>query len=103
MLADQYPKSPTSGSVGAGAVPLGASKLAVLAFIVEQLPKWRDRPDRKQETAETVLTEQLCRHLSSACYWSKGFDVLQFRTEERDEVHHRRASDLTVAPRGPSF
>ena len=50
-----------------------------------------------------MLTEQLCRHLNSACYWSRGFDMLQFRTEERDEVNHRRASDLTIAPRGPTL
>ncbi len=103
MLADQFPKPPTAGSVATGLIPLGASRRAVLDFIADQLPRWRDRPERKTETAETVLTEQLCRHLNSACYWSSGFDVLQFRTEERDEVQHRRKSDLTVAPRGHSL
>ncbi|MGE0824353.1 MAG: hypothetical protein AB7P18_19835 [Candidatus Binatia bacterium] len=70
----------------------------MLDFISDELPRWRDRSDRKQETAETTLTSQLCAHLNSAARRSVGWDFLQFRTEEPDEQTKGRKIDLVSAP-----
>ena len=67
-------------------------------FIAAELPVWRDRPERKQETAETILTSQLCAHLNSACKRSNGWDILQFRPEVPDERIKGRKGDLAPAP-----
>jgi hypothetical protein len=67
-------------------------------FISQELPGWRDRPDRMRATAETVLTSQLCAHLNSAARLSDGWDLLQFRIEEPDEIKGGRKIDLIAAP-----
>jgi hypothetical protein len=72
----------------------------VIAFIGNELPRWRDRPDRKAETSETVLTSQLCSHLNSVTRHAPGWDILQFRMEEPDEKHKGRKIDLVPAPSG---
>jgi len=72
----------------------------LLSFIADELPRWRDRPDRKQETAETVLNSQLCAHLNSTARHSNGWDLLQFRVEEADEQEKGRKVDLVAAPCG---
>ncbi|SRR5579871_2326391 len=72
----------------------------LLAFIGDELPRWRDRPDRKKETSETVLSSQLCAHLNSVTRHAPGWDVLQFRPEEPDEKHRGRRIDLVAAPSG---
>ncbi|MGB0722915.1 MAG: hypothetical protein ACPGU7_11035 [Gammaproteobacteria bacterium] len=73
--------------------------LTLLAFIAEELPKWRDDPVRPSRTAETELTSQLIAHLNSATHHSRGWDFLQFRTEEPDETTKGRKVDLIPAPR----
>ncbi|MCP4589783.1 MAG: hypothetical protein GY842_03485 [bacterium] len=70
----------------------------LLAFIADELPRWRDRSDREHATAETVLTSQLCAHLNSAARHSDGWDSLQFRVEETDEKEKGRKIDLVAAP-----
>jgi hypothetical protein len=72
----------------------------VLALIGDELPRWRDRADRKHETSETILTSQLCAHLNSVTRHSQGWDILQFRTEEPDELQKSRRVDLVAAPSG---
>jgi len=76
---------------------------ALLNFIANELPGWRDRPDRKAETAETILTSQLCAHLNSAARHAVGWDILQFRVEEMDERHKGRKVDLVPAPCGATI
>ena len=49
-------------------------------------------------TAENMLTSQLCRHMNSVTRMSRGWDFLQFRTEEADEAQRSRRIDLTLAP-----
>jgi len=75
----------------------------LLAFIAYELPRWRDHPDRKAETTETILTSQLCAHLNSAARHSDGWDILQFRIEETDEQHKDRKIDLVPAPCGATL
>jgi hypothetical protein len=103
MLADL---SDTSTHIGAFArdVHLPAtSRYELLEFIATELPRWRDRTDRKAETSETVLTSQLCAHLNSAARHSNGWDILQFRCEEPDELNKTRKIDLVPAPCGTAI
>lgn len=72
----------------------------LLNFIRDELPRWRDRKDRKKETSETTLSSQLCAHLNSSARHSEGWDILQFRTEEPDEHNRGRKIDLVPAPSG---
>ena len=72
----------------------------VLAFIADNLPQWRDRDERAAETFEAALTSQLCAHLNSTARLSRGWDILQFRTEEPDESMRGRRIDLVAAPSG---
>ena len=75
-------------------------KLQLVGFIAEQLPRWRDHPDRPSAEAETTLTEHLCDYLNSATHNSIVWDYVQFRTETVDETRAGRSIDLTVKPCG---
>jgi len=76
----------------------GTARDALLEFIEEELPRWRDHPDRKPETSETALTNQLCDQLNSAARNSVGWSRVQFRTEVPDEAKRGRAIDLAPKP-----
>jgi hypothetical protein len=70
----------------------------LLEFIANQLPPWRDHPDRAAESSERRLTDQLCDHLNSAARKSSVWDILQFRTEIPDEWSRSRSIDLSANP-----
>jgi hypothetical protein len=74
--------------------------LELIAFIANELPRWRDHPDRPNKENETSLTEHLCDYLNSVANDSTGWSHVQFRTETSDEVQSGRKIDLTVKPRG---
>lgn len=93
MLADGS-TSHALGQLASGFLAEGQSRAAILDFILGQLPRWRDRPDRPLRTSETMLTSQLCAHLNSAARKTPGWDCLQFRVEEADETHVSRKVDL---------
>ena len=98
MLAS-FADTPTQSGILNRDVHLPAtSRYELLDFIADELPRWRDRPDRRAETSETILTSQLCAHLNSAARHSEGWDILQFRIEEPDERHKGRKIDLVPAP-----
>jgi hypothetical protein len=78
-------------------------KHELVAFISQQLPEWRDHPDRPQKQGETALTEHLCDYLNSAVHDSEIWSHVQFRTETGDETHAGRKIDLTVKPRAASL
>jgi hypothetical protein len=100
MLANLSPIPNQSGTLSKD-VHLPASSLReLLDFITDELPRWRDRPDRLPGTSETTLTSQLCAHLNSTARNSPGWDILQFRTEEPDEQKRGRKIDLVSAPCG---
>ncbi len=100
MLADS-PGAPAPSGTLRGDVHLpAASRFALLDFIAGELPRWRDDPQRPQNTAETVLTEHLCDHLSSASRLSPGWDILQFRSEAVDERRKDRKIDIAPKPCG---
>ena len=81
----------------------GAFLDQLVDFVAAELPVWRARPDRKQETSETILTSQLCAHLHSAARHAPGWDILQFRVEEADERQRGRKLDLVAAPSGTAI
>lgn len=71
----------------------------VVAFILEQLPHWRDDPKRPTETAETKLTAQLCQFLNSATR-NSPLDHIIFQSEVPDPHAAGRTLDLVPAPVG---
>ena len=97
MLADEGEPPVQSGAL-AGIHLASSSLIRLIEFIAGELPRWRDRPDRKAVASETALTSQLCAHLNSAARRSR-WDFLQFRTEEPDEAMPGRKIDLVPAPR----
>jgi len=98
MLANIAPVSGQSGALSKDVHLPATSLYELLDFITDELPRWRDRTDRKRETSETSLTSQLCAHLNSAARHSGGWDFLQFRIEEPDEQTKGRKIDLVPAP-----
>ena len=99
MLADAGATRIHSGSLAEGIHLTATSLISLLDYIASELPIWRDRPERKAETAETALTSQLCAHLISRARHS-SWDFLQFRVEEKDSVAKARKIDLIAAPSG---
>jgi hypothetical protein len=97
MLANIPNASAQSGSLSKNVQPPSTSVNELVGFIGEELPRWRDRPGRKQVTAENSLTSQLCSHLNSAARLS-NMDFLQFRTEVPDEQTKGRTIDLAPMP-----
>lgn len=102
MLADGS-TSRSLGQLAPGVLAEGRSRAAILDFILDQLPRWRDRPDRPARTGETALTSQLCAHLNSTARKTPGWDCLQFRVEEADETLASRKIDLVAAAAGDAL
>jgi hypothetical protein len=98
VLADHAEPNVQSGCLDPNLHLPAAWRLALLDFIAGELPKWRDDPKRPVETAETSLTSRLCAHMNSATRKSGGWDFLQFRVEEPDELVGGRKLDLVPAP-----
>lgn len=99
MLADWQLVGP-SGELSIGVLDRGQSRAAILSFIRDQLPAWRDRSDRPPQSSETRLTSQLCAHLNGVARKMPGWDCFQFRVEEVDEVEVGRKVDLIMSPAG---
>jgi hypothetical protein len=100
MLANGFNTSSTVGILRGDLHKPQAFLTQLLDFVSAELPAWRERPERKQETSETILTSQLCAHLHSAARHTSGWDILQFRVEEADEHQKGRKIDLVAAPSG---
>jgi len=100
MLADNPDISAQLGALNSEVHKPATFRHELVDFIARELPRWRDRADRPQATAETSLTSQLCGHLNGASRHSPGWDILQFRVEEQDEQQKGRKIDLVASPRG---
>lgn len=100
MLANITDTSAQSGALSTGVHPAATFRFELLAFITDQLPRWRDDPERPIYTSEPKLTEYLCDHLNSAARKAPGWDILQFRTEVTDEQQLGRKIDLAPKPCG---
>ena len=101
MLAHSANHQAQSGALGKNVHLKATSMHELLDFIADQLPGWRDDPDRPKKTSETDLTSQLCGYLNTAARFSSGWDILQFRIEEPDEQQKGRKIDLVASPCGP--
>ena len=99
MLAENS-KTVQSGEIGRDIHLPATARLELVGFIADELPRWRDHPDRPDATSETALTEFLCDHLNSAAYFSDVWSHVQFRTETGDETRGGRKIDLAAKPRG---
>ena len=100
MLADEGDRQVHAGILDSAVHLPGEWFAALVGFIGEVLPGWRDDPRRPTQTREDALTSQLCARLASASRHTAGWDFLQFRREEPDEDDAQRAIDLAVAPGG---
>ncbi len=103
MLANLPITVTQSGTLGRDVHEPATFLHKLLEFIAAELPRWRDRADRKPVTAETALTSQICAHLISAARHSDGWDSIQFRVEETDERNKGRKIDLVAAPCGATI
>nr|WP_246746803.1 hypothetical protein [Agrobacterium burrii] len=99
-MADQEEASVQAGTLSADIHLPGEWFSSLVGFIAGTLPGWRDDPARPVQTSETGLTAQLCARLNSVSRHSAGWDFLQFRREEPDDVKAGRSIDLVVAPSG---
>lgn len=100
MLANNSPTSFRSGTLTKDVQKPECFLEELIGFVADELPRWRDRPDRPSAAAEPLLTSQLCAHLNSAARHAAGWDILQFRAEAPDEAHTGRRIDLVPAPCG---
>jgi hypothetical protein len=99
MLADQ-PPTPALGRFAEDLHLRATARVEILDFIAEELPLWRDCPERPLGSSETILTDQLCSFLNGASRKKSGWDFLQFRTEVADELRLARKIDLVPKPSG---
>lgn len=102
MLANSINQNVQAGSLNGNVHLHATSLLELINFVAIELPRWRDHPDRPDQTSETALTSQLCGHLNTAARLSDGWDFLQFRIEEPDELQKGRKIDLVASPCGPT-
>ena len=102
MLANSADPHVQSGALSKDVHLSATSMFELITFIADELPRWRDHPDRPKRVSETALTSQLCGHLNTAARFSSGWDVLQFRIEEPDEQQKGRKIDLVASPCGPT-
>lgn len=98
MLADSLSTHAQIGGLDKDVHLQKTSLYELLDFIADELPSWRDRPELKNISSETELTSKLCGHLNSAARRSAGWDFLQFRPEESDELQKGRKVDFVASP-----
>lgn len=65
-----------------------------ISFVQQQLPRWRDDPNRPDEQAEDTLNLQLCKFLDSCA--RNNFPMVRFDHEEYQSG--RRRVDLSASP-----
>lgn len=100
VLADEGERQLCAGVLDHGVHLPGEWFDSLIEFVSGVLPMWRDDPIRPNQTGETGLTAQLCSRLTSASRHAPGWDFLQFKREEPDEIDGRRSIDIAVAPSG---
>jgi len=86
MAGEQDEFSAAQGRITHGPEP-NALVARTIDFIRSELPVWRDRPDRRTESAEERLNAQLCKHLDSAA--RRNLPAVQFHHEEKQGANHR--------------
>jgi hypothetical protein len=91
MGEDEANKQNYSGRITSN-IELKTSVLSIIDFIYNQLPRWRDDPDRADEQSEPKLNSQLCDFLDSQA--SKVLPMFRFHHEE-PQLERRRV-DLSA-------
>lgn len=100
MLANLERNTAQIGALAPDVQLPSTSLYELLSFIAGELPVWRDRPERRRDrTAETDLTSELCSHLSTAARRG-GWDFLTFKLEPPDETVPGRNLDMAATPCG---
>lgn len=97
MIADESHHSPALGTPDSEVLDAGAFHEKIVSFIEQELPVWRDRPERPNLDDEPHLNEFLCGHLNSASR-RQCFDSVQFLTEPVQTAGRR--GDIAVKPLG---
>ncbi len=98
MLADSSHRSAGVGALAPGVHAPGTFLAKVVDFIADNLPRWRDHPDRRAVQSERELTDQLSSYLNSAA--RSTFDAIQFSTEVPDGGCRGRTVDMAIRPAG---
>ncbi len=98
LLADTAARSPGQGRLAPGVHAPGTLLLQLVDFIADQLPRWRDHPDRRPVHSERELTDQLSSYLNSAA--RESLDLVQFLTEVPDSAQRGRFLDIAIKPAG---
>ena len=99
MSSDQLPEeSPASGKITSG---LEANALVerTIEFVLNELPIWRDDPNREPEEAEERLNAQLCKFLEVAA--RRSLKMVFFHHEEK-QTGTRRV-DFSASPTEGQF
>lgn len=92
MPNGHFPAS-SVGRITSG-ISLGDLARMTVRFVADQLPAWRDDPDRKDEKAEERLNLQLCKFLDAQS--RRVFPMVRFDREEFQSGRHR--VDLSASP-----
>lgn len=83
-----------TGQIESGILRQNTVALKAIAFVRQQLPAWRDDPDRPNEQSENKLNLQLCKFLGSRA--RNGCPMVRFDHEEYQAG--RRSVDLSASP-----
>lgn len=97
-MGDQYLLAEGVGKITSGVSP-GDLALRTVLFVRDQLPAWRDDPDRKEEQAEERLNLQLCKFLDA--HARNVFPMVRFDREEFQSGQRR--VDLSASPAEPTM
>ena len=82
-----------NGNLTSGLDHKNTLALQTINFVCQQLPAWRDDPDRFNEKSENRLNLQLCKFLES--HARKNFPMVRFDHEEYQPK--RRSVDLSAS------
>lgn len=83
----------SSGRITSGISP-DTIPLRTIAFVRDQLPAWRDDPDRPLADSEPLLNSQLCKFLNARA--RNDFPMIAFGHEEPQASH--RHADVSALP-----
>jgi len=93
MGGKQINKRQYTGRITSG-IKLRTFQLSIITFIRQQLPIWRDDPDRLDEQSENKLNLQLCKFLDSHA----RVDFYMIRFDHEEYQADKRRVDISASP-----